>query len=458
MISKAAGLPGEPPVKLDLNGDGPLDSFRSNLVFTAGPTIGADGSATLNRAGAERQLALALDARIEGLMPAPVAPVFAGSTRLDGAVGFADDGGIDIRNLALVSALARLDVLGRYKADKTLDLRVTAASRPNAEGRTVTAGTEIGKLAFDATIRGPVAGPTVAAKLDAEDAKLPLGQFAKIGLTFNATPSGTIGEPGTRIALTSDGEATGIALADKALARAVGDRVTFTLRGTGNDDATADFETLRLALSGVELDYKGKLGQARVLGQLKAVLPDLARLSGLAQRPLGGRADITADLDAAPKLNNYAATLNGKAERLATGDAVLDRLLAGSLTLGGKVGALAGDYTVSGLKVSGQHAAFTADGALGQNASDLKLALALPDLKRADPRLSGRSDITAQITGPLQKLDANARIAIANATALARPIRVLLSTPWSRICKARSIPASTCPGRSTPNQQRARSH
>lgn len=422
LISKVAGLPGEPPVKLDLNGDGPLDSFRSNLTFTAGPTIGAEGSATLNRAGVERQLALALDARIEGLMPAPVAPVFAGSTRLDGAVGFRDDGGVDIRSLALVSALARLDVLGRYNADKTLDIRVSAASRPNADGRTVASGAEIGKLAFDATIRGPVAGPTVVATLEAQDANMPAGRFGKVGLTFNATPTGTIGEPGTRIALTSDGEASGIALTDKALARAVGDKVTFTLRGTAQDDGTADFETLKLALSGVELDYKGKLGQARVLGKLKAVLPDLSRLSGLAGRPLGGRAEVTADLDATPRLNNYTAALDGKAERLATGAAVVDRLLAGNLTLAGRVNALAGDYTVNGLRVAGQHAAFTADGSLGRQQSSLKLALALPDLKRADPRLSGRGDITAEITGPQNRLDATARIAVANATALARPI------------------------------------
>lgn len=422
LISKVANLPGEPPVQLDLNGDGPLDSFRSNLVFTAGPTIGANGSATLNRAGAERQLALALDARIEGLMPVPVAPVFAGSTRLDGAVGFRDDGGVDIRNLAMVSALARLDVLGRYNADKTLDMRITAAARPNAEGRTVASGTEIGKLAFDATIRGAVAGPTIVATLDAQDAKVPLGSFGKIGLTFNATPSGTIGEPGTRIALTSDGEATGVALADRALARAVGDRGTFTLRGTANDDATADFDVLKLALSGVELDYKGKLGQARTLGQLKAVLPDLARLSGLAGRPLGGRAEVTADIDATPRLNNYTATLDGRAERLSTGQAAVDRLLAGNLTLAGRVNALAGDYTVTGLRVAGQHAAFTADGSIGQQQSDLKLALNLPDLRRADPRLSGRGDVDARITGPLNKLDATARIAVANATALGRPI------------------------------------
>lgn len=422
LISHIAGLPDRPPVKLDVNGDGPLDTFRANLAFTAGPDIGAQGSATLDRAGVERQLVLALDARIAGLMPAPVAPVFAGSTRLDGAVGFRDDGGVDIRNLALVSALARLDVLGRYTADKTLDVRVTAGARPNAEGRTVTGDAEIGKLAFDATIRGPVAGPAIVASLDAEDARLPVGRLGKLAARFTATPTGTIGEPGTRIALVADGEASGVALADAGLTRAVGERVTFTLRGTGQDDGTADFETLRLVMSGVELDYEGKAGQPRILGRLQAVLPDLARLSGLAGRPLAGSARIAADIDATPRLNTYSATLGGGAERLATGEAVLDRLLAGHLTLAGRVGAQAGDISVGGLRVAGQHAAFTADGGIGRQSSDLRLAVTLPDLRRADPRLSGRGDATAQITGPQDRLDATARIAVANATALARPI------------------------------------
>jgi translocation and assembly module TamB len=422
LIARLANLPDQPPVKLDLNGDGLLDAFRSNLTFTAGPTIGAQGSANLDRAGNARQLALALDARVEGLMPVPLAPVFAGSTRLDGAVGFLDDGAVDIRNLALVSALARLDILGRYGADKTVDVRVTAAARPNAEGRTVTSGAEIARLAFDATIKGPAAGPTVVATLDLGEAKLPAGQLGKLAARFTATPSGSIGTAGTRIALVADGEASGIALADAKLARAVGDRVTFTLRGTGNDDSTADFETLRLAMSGVELDYKGKLGQARVLGQLKALLPDLSRLSGLAGRPLAGRADIAADLDATPRTNAYGATLSGRADQLVTGEAAVDRLLAGNLTLAGQVGALAGDITVTALRLAGQHAAFTADGGLGRERSDLRLALALPDLKRADPRLSGRGDVTAELTGPQNKLDATARIAVANATALGRPI------------------------------------
>lgn len=422
LISKVAGLPGEPPVTLDLGGDGPLDSFGSTLIFNAGPTIGARGDTRLDRNGAERKLSLALDARIEGLMPAPVAPVFAGSTRLDGSVGFADEGGIDIRSMALVSALARLDVLGRYNTDKTVDLRVTAAARPNAEGRTRASGTEIGKLAFDATIKGPIAGPAIVASLDAAEASLPTGRFDRLTARFTATPNGALNEAGTRVALVADGEAAGVALADPALARIVGDRVVFALRGTGNDDATADFETLRLAMSGVELDYKGKLGQARILGQARAVLPDLSRMSTLAGRALAGRADLTADLDATPKTAAYGATLNGRGDRLVLGEPALDRLLAGNLTLVGQVRALAGDLTVTGLRLAGQHAAFTGGGTVAQAGSDLRLAIAVPDLKRADARLSGKGDVTARITGPRDRLDATARIAVADASALGRPI------------------------------------
>lgn len=423
LIARVANLPDQPPVRLDLNGDGPLDAFRSNLIFTAGPTIGAQGSANLSRAGNARNLALALDARIEGLMPAPVAPVFAGSTRLDGTVGFVDDGAIDVSRVSLVSALARLDIRGRYGADRNLDFRITAGAIPNANGRTVASGAEIGKLALDATIAGPVAGPRVVASVDVEEARLPLGRLGKLAARFTATPNGAIGDANTRIALVSDGEATGVALADPRIARIVGDRVTFTLRGTGDGAGSADFEMLRLAMTGVEFDYKGTLGRARILGQASAALPDLSRLSELAGRKLSGKARLLAALDAVPKDNAYAAMLDGRADDLATGEAVIDRLTGGELVLAGQVRTLAnGGASVSGLRLAGRHVAASADGGIGPQSSDLRAAITLPDLKRADPRLSGRGEVTAQLSGPQDKLDANARIAVANATALGRPI------------------------------------
>ncbi|MDV6321342.1 hypothetical protein, partial [Chromohalobacter sp. HP20-39] len=69
LLSKAANLPGTPPIDFELDGTGTLDAWGAKLDFTAGPDIGAKGGAKISRIGAERRLALDLAARIEGLMP-----------------------------------------------------------------------------------------------------------------------------------------------------------------------------------------------------------------------------------------------------------------------------------------------------------------------------------------------------------------------------------------------------
>ncbi|MFC5423664.1 translocation/assembly module TamB domain-containing protein [Bosea eneae] len=422
LVSTIADLPDRPPVKLDLTGDGPLDRFRATLAFAAGPTIGANGTADLSRQGAARRLLLALDSRIAGLMPPPVAPVFEGSTRLDGTLAFADSGAVSVDQMALVSALARLDVNGLYGADKNLDFRITAAARPNAEGRTVTSGAEIAKLAFDATIRGPAAGPRVNASLQVEGASVPAGKLGKLDFTFSATPSGALNDPATRTVLVSDGEASGVALAEPGLARFIGDRLRFTLRGTASEGGGM-FETLKLAFGGAELGYAGQLGPARILGKVEARLPDLSRLSTLAGRPLKGSATVAANVDAEPKKRLYAVKLDGGAESLTLGQEALDRLLAGKLSLGGEIRVPgSGGLVVNGLRIAGTHVAATADGALGAQGSSLKANIAIPDLRRADPKLSGQGAFDATLTGPLDKLDATLKAGITNATALGRPV------------------------------------
>lgn len=423
LLSTIADLPDRPPVKLDLNGDGPLDAFKATLAFNAGPTIGADGTANLARSGAGRRLTLALEARIAGLMPAPAAPVFAGSTRLDGSIGFADSGAITVDGVSLVSALARLDVNGTASADRNLDFHVVAAARPNAQGRTVTAEAEIAKLAFDARIVGPAAGPRINASLDAEGAVVPEGRMDRLSLTFTATPSGPIGDPATRTVLVSDGLVTGLALKDAKLARLIGDRVDFTLRGTATEQGGGQFETLKLAFAGAQLNYVGQLGPARILGKAQAKLPDLSRLSGFAERPLAGSAMIGADVDAFPKRREYAVRLDAAAEELRLSEPALDRLLAGKLTAVGKVTLPGtGGLALDGLTIAGTHVTASANGALGREGSDLKADIAIPDLRRADPRLSGRGEVKAALTGPLDRLGATIRAALTNATALGRPV------------------------------------
>ena len=88
IAARAAGIPGLPPVLLDVEGSGTLDAFAARLAFKAGDGIGADGTAQLDRQGTLRRLGLDLAARIEGLLPSVAAPVFAGTTKLTGSAEF----------------------------------------------------------------------------------------------------------------------------------------------------------------------------------------------------------------------------------------------------------------------------------------------------------------------------------------------------------------------------------
>jgi len=423
ILARAANIPGHPPVRLDLTGSGPLDAFAAQLAFNAGPTIGASGRANLQREGGVRRLSLDMNARIEGLLPAVVAPVFAGTTQLDAATTFADDGAIDISRLTLTSQTARLDASGLLSADRNLDVRISASAVPTTEGKTVAGGAEIRRLAFDGTVAGPLAGPRVAGRVQAEETRLPAGRLARLNANFSAVPNGDLSNAATRIALAADAEATGVALTDPALARAVGDRLTLTFRGQATPDGMTDIETARLATPTINATYSGRLGAQDAQSWLVVNAPDLSRFGDVAALRLRGTLDLNAGLQGVFSAGPVTATLDGNASRFATGTETIDGLVGGRLALSGIARLLPnGGFGFQNLRLAGAHATARLDGDATAAGVAVNADVNLPDLRRADRRLTGQGEITARLGGTLSRLDANARATISDATALGRPI------------------------------------
>ncbi len=155
VLARLAQIPGAPPVRIDLTGAGVLDDFTARLAFEGGPEVEANGTARLARVGGERALTLDLSARLAPLLPVVVQPIFAGVTRLAGDIGFADAGGLQLRNLRLAAPLAELVVTGSLAADRRLDVRVAARAVPN-EGAATNAGRgRLARLVLDATAQAP---------------------------------------------------------------------------------------------------------------------------------------------------------------------------------------------------------------------------------------------------------------------------------------------------------------
>ncbi|MFX4377539.1 hypothetical protein ABTA44_21040, partial [Acinetobacter baumannii] len=54
IVARLIGLPGLPPVKLDVAGAGGLDDWRGRIAFDAGAGTDARGEARLGRSGPQR--------------------------------------------------------------------------------------------------------------------------------------------------------------------------------------------------------------------------------------------------------------------------------------------------------------------------------------------------------------------------------------------------------------------
>lgn len=423
LLSKAANLPGTPPIDFDLAGTGTLDAWAAKLDFAAGPEIGARGGAKISRIGAERRLALDLAARIEGLMPGPAAAVFAGTTKLDGGLAFADSGAFRIDRLELTSRTARLAAGGSLSPDRVADLTLQARAVPT-EGEVTRAGeAEIGKLVFDGSLKGKLSAPTVRGRLDAAGLHSRESSLDRIEANLGITPEG---EPATqRFAITADGRVEGLKLSDPALRRAIGSRAQVTFRAASGADGIVDVSTLRLESDTARASYAGRLGQNTLTGTLDAALPDLSVFSGLAGQGLAGSLDAKARLSGDPARKALAADLAVTAGGLVTGNRAADRTLGRTPTLQGRISQSFDGYGFEHLRLEGAGLTATLEGQATATAADVTARLDLKSLADLDGRLTGRAGVEARLSGSMEHPDVTATLTAPAATADGKPIRNL---------------------------------
>jgi translocation and assembly module TamB len=423
LLSKAANIPGTPPIDFELEGTGTLDAWAAKLDFAAGPDIGAKGGAKISRIGAERRLALDLAARIEGLMPGPAAAVFAGTTKLDGGLAFADSGAFRIDRLELTSRTARLAAGGNLTKDRVADLTLQARALPT-EGDVTRAGdAEIGRLVFDGSLKGPLAGPTIRGRLDAAGLRSRDSSLDRIEASLGVEPQG---EPSAqRFAITADGRVDGLKLSDPALRRAIGSRAQATFRATAGADGVLDVAALRLDSETARAAYAGRVGQNTLTGTVDAALPDLSVFSGLAGQGLAGSLDAKARLGGDPARKAVAADLTVTTSGLVTGIRAADRTLGRAPALQGRVSQTFDGYGFDHLRLEGAGLTVTLQGEATATRADVAGRLDLKSLADLDGRLTGRAAVEARLTGSLEHPDLAATLTAPSATADGKPIRDL---------------------------------
>ncbi|HTZ68643.1 MAG TPA: hypothetical protein VMB83_14500, partial [Roseiarcus sp.] len=411
IFAHLVNLPGLPPVKLAFNGAGALDNFDAKLDFAAGPGVWARGDVVIARQGAGRMLTLDLNSRLEGMAPVVIRPVFAGETTLKGNLFFDDDSTIATPGLHLVSANARLDITGGRSADGTLGINIYAGAIP---------GSQIGKLDLNASIVGPTSSPTIEGSFDARDIHVEQGSLDHVSATFRAVPNGTLADEATRIAFEGQAAMSGLALSDPTLARAIGSEAKLTLRGSASIGGDIAFDALDLSSHDLDAHYSGLLSPTKVHGRLEATARDLSRFAPLASGALKGEARLTADLDGAPRYGALAATIDAHATHLATAYPMLDRVTGGDLRLTGAARITRGGFGFTDLAASGANGSARLNGDFGRDKVGLNAAIDVPQAGVLDPRVSGKAEIVATLTGLPDDLDATFKATLSEGRLLDR--------------------------------------
>ncbi|WP_460449000.1 translocation/assembly module TamB domain-containing protein [Alsobacter sp. SYSU BS001988] len=421
LVASVINLPGQPPIDLKVQGRGPLDGFQASLNFVSGPQLGAQGRAVVTREGAGRRVALALGARIEALLPPVVAPVFAGSTDLNGDVLVGDDGSVAFRQLDVTARAARLTVGGAVDPQQNLDLRLAIRSLPTDGAKTRAGEVEIGRLVLDATAKGPATAAAVQARLDGREIATPWGKVASIAGSLGVEPAAA-GAADARSAVAVDLHAAGVAPADAGEARALGDRIDLVAKGRVDASFVADLGEARLTTPTLQASWTGIVGARRLDGAASVRIARLAAFSGLVGRELGGSADLSAKVTGDPRRYRIDAALDGRLADARIGAPPFDRLMAGAVSIKGLARRLPGGLGFSDLRIEGPNVRTRLDGDATTEAANLAAHVSAPDLKRVDERIAGSAELDARLTGSLERPDLNATVALRDARALGKAI------------------------------------
>ncbi|TPP07051.1 translocation/assembly module TamB domain-containing protein [Rhizobium glycinendophyticum] len=189
MLGRILQLPGEPPLALNIDGEGPLDDWAGKITaeLSGEQTVSVDTRHRLAEDGT-RTITAQGGGNFASLMPPELRAIFAGETAIDADVDLGPSGAVTIRTGKLTTASAALTASGRYDPQGGNDLRIEARATGEPVLLTAPARDIPGELRLRAAtvrLQGEASAAALAAKLDLASLTLPQGRFENIDL--NAT-------------------------------------------------------------------------------------------------------------------------------------------------------------------------------------------------------------------------------------------------------------------------------
>ncbi len=403
-ISTLLRLPSRPALMLRLKGGGTMRDLAGDLGLATGGTDRVNGTLRL-QTGADGQADFS--ARMAGdftpLVPPPYGDFFGPDTTLDLAGRRDANGAIDLQRLSLTSRAMQLNGTARLDGDGTpqfVDLVAT-----------------IGAAGGDQVIL-PLPGEPIRLRAARLTAALDqsLGPDWKLAMSIDGLARGqdrveqvtarVAGRlsPDTPGAVSGQIEADlqGLALGDSGLQSAIGAAPTLRFGFDLPGDDSLRFSALAFGGAAGTLYGDGKIsdlsGAQTIDGTARVDLADLARLSGLAGRKLGGSASARIAGTGSVATRSFDISARARLRDIATGQAQIDPLLGGTTRIELDAASRVGGVEIRRFSLIGDALTAKAAGVLDPTGTDLTFSAALDDLGRVLPELPGKVTVRGSVT------------------------------------------------------------
>lgn len=187
MLGQILQLPGEPPLAINIDGDGALNDWAGKITaeLSGEQTVSVDARHRMASDGT-RTITAKGGGNFASLMPPELRDIFAGETAIDADIDLGANGTIAVKTGTLTTAAASMTVSGRYDPQGSNDLTIEARATGEpvlltAPGRGIPG--ELRLRQAKVSLRGQADAAALSAMLDLASLTLPQARVNNVTLT-----------------------------------------------------------------------------------------------------------------------------------------------------------------------------------------------------------------------------------------------------------------------------------
>ncbi len=401
------GVPGAPSAALTVQGDGPIDAFEADLTLSTDGRERVEGQFVMQTAlpGVSHALRLDLAGDLRPLMQPVYHPFFGAQSRLRTQARRFDDGRLSLDDLRIQTQTLRIDgraQVGLDQLPELIDLRMqlrnpdgTQVVLPVPGGQTTIESAEL-HLTFDAR------------QSEDWDLRLDAMRFANSDVTIDKVflnglgriTSDGFGEDVDVVDALIDFGVLGVDVDDPGLQLAIGRDLGGSLSFIWREGAPLLLPGLLIEGQDYTILGRARLQDGVVSGDGRAEFLNLARLSTLAQRNLGGAVTLEWDGSIGPERDDFTLRTDLTGQDLSLSQPQLDRLLRGTSQVQAEIRGDEGVLSIAQVRAQAQTLSLQLEGQVSAAQTELRGDLDFRDLSVMDGSLGGALSAELVVAGP----------------------------------------------------------